>query len=63
MVCVERGVLTRPLRYKVPIDAVDTHRPKPKGTGTVDLEVPLSTSARQYLTTDVVEDGTNAVAV
>lgn len=44
------------LRYKVPIDAVDTHRPKPKGGSTVDLDVPLSTSARQYLTPDVVED-------
>ncbi|EJD53389.1 bifunctional 6-phosphofructo-2-kinase/fructose-2,6-bisphosphate 2-phosphatase [Auricularia subglabra TFB-10046 SS5] len=35
-------------RYPLPIAAVDTHRPKPSKTSSQTLDVPLSTSARDY---------------
>ena len=40
------------VRYKVPIGAVDTHRPKPKSTVDTAADTPLNTTARQYLTPD-----------
>jgi 6-phosphofructo-2-kinase / fructose-2,6-biphosphatase 2 len=33
-------------RYQVPIGAVDTHRPKPKGAHTAEVKIP--STARQY---------------
>ncbi|KAG8759980.1 Fructose-2,6-bisphosphatase [Serendipita sp. 396] len=37
-------------RYKVPIDAVDTHRPKPTGSSSAHatLDVPINSTARQF---------------
>lgn len=35
-------------RYKVPIDAVDTHRPKPAGTAKNTLDAPINSTTRQF---------------
>ncbi|KIM29056.1 hypothetical protein M408DRAFT_329079 [Serendipita vermifera MAFF 305830] len=45
-------------RYKVPIDAVDTHRPKPKSSTAPVQDVPLNTTGRQYLSPEDPVDTT-----
>lgn len=46
-----KGIIAETLlfRYKVPIEAVDTHRPKPKGAAPAFVP----STARQYFAADV----------